>query len=77
MVDVDATALFLVNLDQTALFQPFGGRRSSTSILQPFSSRPFRGPLLCERALLKKKMHILYFQKFFVFLMGSLFHSLL
>ena len=34
----DATALFLVDVDQTAIFQPVNGRRSSTSILQPFSS---------------------------------------
>ena len=49
MVDVDATALFLVDVNQTALFQPIDGRRSltlvdvSTSVdvhLQPFSSRP-------------------------------------
>ena len=31
-IDVDATALFLVDVDQTALFQPFDGQRLSTSI---------------------------------------------
>ena len=40
MVDIGATALFLVDVDQTALFQPVDGRRSSTSILQPFWSPP-------------------------------------
>ena len=39
-VDVDHTALFLVDVNQTAHFQLVDGRRSSTSILQPFSSRP-------------------------------------
>ena len=32
MFDVDTTALFLVNIDQTAFFLPVDGRRSSTSV---------------------------------------------
>ena len=35
-------SFLLVDVDQTALFQPVDGRRSSMSILQPFSSRPLR-----------------------------------
>ena len=31
-VDIHATALFFVDINQTALFQPVGGQRSSTSI---------------------------------------------
>ena len=31
-VDVDATALFLVDVNQTTLFQPVDGRRSSMSV---------------------------------------------
>ena len=49
MVEVDHTTIFLVDVDQTALLQPVDGQccrrlltcqRLSTSILQPFPSRP-------------------------------------
>ena len=64
-VNVEAIDLFSVDVDHPALFYLVDGRRPSTSILQPFSSRPRGGRVRRSPNLHDKiyKISIVVFQK--------------